>query len=108
MPVRRNVWSLRAFGLAVQCAPPLCKRLVRHLRFTFVSVKTGAGFYRYEGKAQMPNESLAQRRRALHGEPEGAEGPNIPADRHRDPRPRLSEEDLRHRLILLIVNEAAR
>src|SRR5437763_13284348 len=70
--------------------------------------KTGAGFYRYEGKAQMPNESLAEWRRALHGEPEGAEGPNIPADRHRDPRPRLSEEDLRHRLILLIVNEAAR
>ena len=70
--------------------------------------KTGAGFYRYEGKAQMPNESLAEWRRALHGEPEGAEGPNIPADRHRDPRLRLSEEDLRHRLILLIVNEAAR
>jgi 3-hydroxyacyl-CoA dehydrogenase/enoyl-CoA hydratase/3-hydroxybutyryl-CoA epimerase len=70
--------------------------------------KTGAGFYRYESKAQMPNESLAQWRRALHGEPEGAEGPNIPADRHRDPRLRLSEEDLRHRLIFLMVNEAAR
>src|SRR5947208_1584728 len=69
--------------------------------------KSGAGFYRSEGKTQTPNESLSRWRRALHGEPEGAEGPNIPADRHRDPRPRLSEEDLRHRLILLIVNEAA-
>jgi 3-hydroxyacyl-CoA dehydrogenase/enoyl-CoA hydratase/3-hydroxybutyryl-CoA epimerase len=70
--------------------------------------KMRAGFYRYEGKAQMPNESLAQWRLALHGEPEGADGPNIPADRHRDPRLRLSEEDLRHRLIFLMVNEAAR
>jgi len=44
----------------------------------------------------------------LHGEPEGAEGPNIPADWHRDPRLRLNEEDLAHRLIFLMVNEAAR
>jgi 3-hydroxyacyl-CoA dehydrogenase / enoyl-CoA hydratase / 3-hydroxybutyryl-CoA epimerase len=70
--------------------------------------KSGAGFYKYEGKAQMPNESLAQWRRALHGEPEGAEGPNIPPDRHRDPRLRLNEEELAHRLIFLMVNEAAR
>jgi 3-hydroxyacyl-CoA dehydrogenase/enoyl-CoA hydratase/3-hydroxybutyryl-CoA epimerase len=70
--------------------------------------KAGAGFYKYEGKAQTPNESLAQWRRALHGEPEGAEGPNIPPDRHRDPRLRLSEQELAHRLIFLMVNEAAR
>src|SRR6266480_1608705 len=70
--------------------------------------KTGAGFYKYDGKAQMPNESLAQWRRALHGEPEGAEGPNIPPDWHRDPRLRLNEEELAHRLIFLMVNEAAR
>jgi 3-hydroxyacyl-CoA dehydrogenase/enoyl-CoA hydratase/3-hydroxybutyryl-CoA epimerase len=44
----------------------------------------------------------------LHGEPEGAEGPNIPPDWHRDPRLRLSEQDLAHRLIFLMVNEAAR
>jgi 3-hydroxyacyl-CoA dehydrogenase / enoyl-CoA hydratase / 3-hydroxybutyryl-CoA epimerase len=56
--------------------------------------KTGAGFYKYDGKAQTPNDSLAQWRRALHGEPEGAEGPN--------------DEDLAHRLIFLMVNEAAR
>ena len=70
--------------------------------------KTGAGFYKYEGKTQKPNDSLAQWRRALHGEPEGAEGPNIPPDWHRDPRLRLDEEQLAHRLILLMVNEAAR
>ena len=72
--------------------------------------KTGAGFYKYEGKTQTPNESLAQWRRALHGEPEGAEGPNIPPDWHRDPRTLLglNEEELARRLIFLMVNEAAR
>jgi len=70
--------------------------------------KTGAGFYKYEGKTQTPNESLAQWRRSLHGEPEGGEGPNIPPDWHRDPRLRLNEEGLAHRLIFLMVNEAAR
>ncbi len=63
---------------------------------------------RYEGKTQTPNELLAQWRRGLHGEPEGAEGPNIPSDLHRDPRLRLNEEDLARRLVLLMVNEAAR
>jgi 3-hydroxyacyl-CoA dehydrogenase / enoyl-CoA hydratase / 3-hydroxybutyryl-CoA epimerase len=72
--------------------------------------KTGAGFYKYEGKAQSPNESLAQWRRALHGEPEAAEGPNIPPGWHRDPRTLsgLNEEELARRLIFLMVNEAAR
>src|SRR5881397_3278652 len=70
--------------------------------------KSGAGFYRYEGKTQTPNELLAQWRRGLHGEPEGAEGPNIPSDLHRAPRLRLNEEDLARRLVLLMVNEAAR
>jgi 3-hydroxyacyl-CoA dehydrogenase / enoyl-CoA hydratase / 3-hydroxybutyryl-CoA epimerase len=44
----------------------------------------------------------------LHGDPEGAEGPVIPPDWHRDPRLRLSENELAHRLIFLMVNEAAR
>lgn len=70
--------------------------------------KTGAGFYKYEGKKQAPNDSLAQWRHGLHGEPEGTEGPNIPPDSHRDPRLRLNEEELTHRLIFLMVNEAAR
>src|SRR5437763_2852767 len=69
--------------------------------------KSGAGFYKYEGKGQAPNDSLTQWRRALHGELEGAEGPNIPPDWHRDPRLRLNEEDITRRLIFLMVNEAA-
>jgi 3-hydroxyacyl-CoA dehydrogenase/enoyl-CoA hydratase/3-hydroxybutyryl-CoA epimerase len=70
--------------------------------------KTGTGFYKYEGKTQTPNDSLSQWRRALHGEPEGAEGPNIPPDWHRDPRLQLNKEDLARRLVFLMVNEAAR
>src|SRR5262249_319270 len=75
--------------------------------------KTGTVFYTYEGKAQTPNESLAHWRQALHGEPEGAEGPD-PAtagqNQHRDPRTLsgLNEEGLAHRLVFLMVNEAAR
>jgi len=70
--------------------------------------KTGAGFYKYEGKTQKPNQPLVQWRRELHGEPEGAEGPNIPPDRHRDPRLQLNAQGLAHRLVFLMVNEAAR
>src|SRR5262245_23823537 len=69
--------------------------------------KTGAGFYKYESKTQTPNERLLQWRRGLHGEPEGAEGPNIPPDRHRDPRLRVNKQALTNRLIFLMVNEAA-
>src|SRR5438552_18347435 len=38
--------------------------------------KSGAGFYKYEGKTQSTSESLARWRRGLHGFPEGAERPN--------------------------------
>jgi 3-hydroxyacyl-CoA dehydrogenase/enoyl-CoA hydratase/3-hydroxybutyryl-CoA epimerase len=70
--------------------------------------KTAAGFYKYQGKTQSVNERLTQWRRGLHGEPEGPEGPNIPPDWHRDPRLQMNEEQLVHRVILLMVNEAAR
>src|SRR6184192_541151 len=70
--------------------------------------KSSAGFYKYEGKTQSANDSLTQWRRGLHGDPEGAEGPVIPPDRHRDPRLRLNETELAHRLVFLMVNEAAR
>src|SRR5438477_1054608 len=70
--------------------------------------KSSAGFYKYEGKTQSTSESLARWRRGLHGDPEGAEGPVIPPDRHRDPRLRLNETELAHRLVFLMVNEAAR
>jgi 3-hydroxyacyl-CoA dehydrogenase len=67
--------------------------------------KTGVGFYKYEGKAAAPNDALAQWRRGLRGD---AEGPVIPTDRHRDPRLRLTGEELAHRLVFLMVNESAR
>jgi len=70
--------------------------------------KAGAGFYKYEGKTQSANDSLVQWRRGLHGDPEGAEGPVIPPEMHRDPRLRLSESELAQRLVFLMVNEAAR
>jgi 3-hydroxyacyl-CoA dehydrogenase/enoyl-CoA hydratase/3-hydroxybutyryl-CoA epimerase len=70
--------------------------------------KTGAGFYKYEGKSQTPNDSLAQWRRGLQGEQEGAEGAGIPRDRHRHPGLQLNEEEPTHRLMFLMVNEAAR
>ena len=70
--------------------------------------KSGAGFYKYEGKIQSTSESLTRWRRGLHGDPEGAEGPVIPPDRHRDPGLRPNETELAHRLVFLMVNEAAR
>ena len=70
--------------------------------------KSGAGFYRYEGKAQTPNDAVEKWRTALHGEPEGKQGPNIPPDRHADPRMQLVGDALARRLVFLMVNEAAR
>jgi 3-hydroxyacyl-CoA dehydrogenase / enoyl-CoA hydratase / 3-hydroxybutyryl-CoA epimerase len=70
--------------------------------------KAGAGLYKYEGKSQKPNDSLVKWRRGLHGEPEGVEGPNIPPDKYRDPRLRFNDERLAHRMVFLMVNEAAR
>jgi 3-hydroxyacyl-CoA dehydrogenase / enoyl-CoA hydratase / 3-hydroxybutyryl-CoA epimerase len=72
--------------------------------------KSGNGFYKYEGKATAPSESVIKWQRGLHGEPEGPAGPNIPPRQHRDPRvvSGLDEEELAQRLIFLMVNETAR
>jgi 3-hydroxyacyl-CoA dehydrogenase/enoyl-CoA hydratase/3-hydroxybutyryl-CoA epimerase len=70
--------------------------------------KTGAGFYKYEGKTQMPNEALAQ---WLRGAVAGGVDPGRSAV---SPRPEpvstppATDEELTHRLIFLMVNEAAR
>ena len=56
--------------------------------------KTGAGFYKYEGKAQTPNDSLVEWRRRSAVSPR--------------PEPAATAEELTHRLIFLMVNEAAR
>jgi len=53
--------------------------------------KTGAGFYRYEGKSQMPNEALEKWRQSVTA-----------ASRVR------SGDQIANRLVFLMVNEAAR
>ena len=68
--------------------------------------KTGAGFYKYEGKMQMPNESLAQWRVvAGGGDPGRGEGrtKSQPAS-----SPPATADDIALRLVFLMVNEAAR
>ena len=70
--------------------------------------KTGAGFYKYEGKTQTPNESLAQGRAPVvagGGDP----GSNEPSTTTRPASPPpATADDLANRLVLLMVNEAAR
>ncbi len=71
--------------------------------------KTGAGFYKYEGKTHKPNESLAHWRRGQvvtgGGDPGKDEG--SATTQPASPPPAIAD-DLTHRLILLMVNEAAR
>src|SRR6266540_3400878 len=71
--------------------------------------KTGAGFYKYDGKAQTRNESLAQWRRAPvvagGGDPGSSQG--SATTRPASPPP-ATADDLPNRLALLMVNEAAR
>jgi 3-hydroxyacyl-CoA dehydrogenase/enoyl-CoA hydratase/3-hydroxybutyryl-CoA epimerase len=59
--------------------------------------KAGAGFYKYEGKAQAPNESLAQWRSARGSATTQPVSP-----------PPATADDLPNRLVFLMVNEAAR
>ena len=68
--------------------------------------KTGAGFYKYEGKSQTPNDSLVQSRVvARGGDPGKDEGS---ATTQPASPPPATADDLTHRLIFLMVNEAAR
>ncbi len=71
--------------------------------------KTGAGFYKYEGKAQTRNDSLSQWRRASivagGGDPGNNEG--SATTRPASPPPATADA-LPRRLIFLMVNEAAR
>ena len=68
--------------------------------------KTGAGFYKYEGKAQSPNESLAQWRRS--SVVAGGADPGRTAGPEPGSSPPATDVDLTRRLIFLMVNEAAR
>jgi 3-hydroxyacyl-CoA dehydrogenase/enoyl-CoA hydratase/3-hydroxybutyryl-CoA epimerase len=71
--------------------------------------KAGAGFYKYEGKAQTPNESLIQWRRgsvvAEGGDPGSHEGRATTRPASSSP---ATAEDLPNRLVFLMVNEASR
>jgi 3-hydroxyacyl-CoA dehydrogenase / enoyl-CoA hydratase / 3-hydroxybutyryl-CoA epimerase len=71
--------------------------------------KSGSGFYKYEGKQQLPNESLNEWRSTNAGHPERSEGPHETRDRE---VPRFARndhgDDLALRLVYLMVNEAAR
>jgi len=68
--------------------------------------KTGAGFYKYEGKTHKPNESLMQWRVvAGGGDPGRGEGSTKSQPGSSPP---ATDVDLAHRLVFLMVNEAAR
>jgi 3-hydroxyacyl-CoA dehydrogenase/enoyl-CoA hydratase/3-hydroxybutyryl-CoA epimerase len=70
--------------------------------------KTGAGFYKYEGKSQTPNDSLAQwRGGVVAGGDDPGSGRGDTAGRPGSAPP-VTDVDLPHRLIFLMVNEAAR
>jgi len=67
--------------------------------------KAGAGFRKYEGKTQTPNESLVEWRHA-----HVVAGGGDPGNATTQPvsPPPATENELAHRLVLLMVNEAAR
>jgi 3-hydroxyacyl-CoA dehydrogenase/enoyl-CoA hydratase/3-hydroxybutyryl-CoA epimerase len=71
--------------------------------------KTGAGFYKYEGKRQTPNDSLVQWRRTHVVAGGGGSGKyeGSATTQPASPPPATAEE-LTHRLVFLMVNEAAR
>jgi 3-hydroxyacyl-CoA dehydrogenase/enoyl-CoA hydratase/3-hydroxybutyryl-CoA epimerase len=71
--------------------------------------KSGIGFYNYDGKQQLPNESLQQWRRPSTGHPERSEGPHETRDSEVSRSARNDHnDDLALRLVYLMVNEAAR
>ena len=68
--------------------------------------KTGAGFYKYEGKTNKPNESLMQWRVVAGGaDPGRGEGSTKSQPGSSPP---ATDVDLAHRLVFLMVNEATR
>jgi 3-hydroxyacyl-CoA dehydrogenase / enoyl-CoA hydratase / 3-hydroxybutyryl-CoA epimerase len=72
--------------------------------------KTGAGFYKYEGKASAPNEAVEIWRASRHSERSEAKSRNAVAKPEGDSAGSLdsARDDLALRLVFLMVNEAAR
>jgi len=70
--------------------------------------KTSAGFYKYEGKRQAPNESLVKwRRGVVAGGADPGRNEGSATTQPASPPP-ATADDLPNRLIFLMVNEAAR
>jgi len=67
--------------------------------------KTGAGFYKYEGKKQTPNDSLVKWRAAAGG---GDSGGDAGSAKGQPSTPPATGQEIALRLVLLMVNEAAR
>jgi 3-hydroxyacyl-CoA dehydrogenase/enoyl-CoA hydratase/3-hydroxybutyryl-CoA epimerase len=73
--------------------------------------KTGAGFYKYEGKTQGPNEAVEEWRKGpRHSERSEAKSRNPVAKPKGDSTGSFDSawDDVAQRLVLLMVNEAAR
>ncbi len=104
----------KAFGERDATPPVLHKMRAANL----LGRKTGAGFYKYEGKQQLPNEAIEAFRHPERSasEVEGSRGTTEPAsissfpETQRDPSTALrsGRDDVALRLVYLMVNEAAR
>ena len=71
--------------------------------------KAGAGFYKYEGKTQTPNDSVVEWRRANVAAGAGGPRKDEGSETTQPASPPLAtDEELTRRLIFLMVNEAAR
>jgi 3-hydroxyacyl-CoA dehydrogenase/enoyl-CoA hydratase/3-hydroxybutyryl-CoA epimerase len=71
--------------------------------------KSGGGFYKYEGKQQMPNEALqGWRAGVVAGVVDPGPGQGDATERPGSTTPATTEGDLARRLTFLMVNEAAR
>ncbi len=72
--------------------------------------KTGAGFYKYEGKQQAANETVEKWRGSSSSHPERSEGPHKPSTDTREilRSAQNDNQEIAHRLVFLMINEAAR
>ncbi len=70
--------------------------------------KTGAGFYKYEAKKQTPNDSLVEWRRDVVAGGADADGGESSTKTQPASSPPATADDIALRLVLLMVNEAAR